>query len=324
MGHSLPPNENLGQTEKAVRYLTSKTPSVPERALPAGMIIRPRCWTDDAALYYEFENSRASTTSYERVLLDFIKLSKGSEGDIREFAEKYGPLMLCKTHRLPAFSPSRLHSLSESEYCAPVSRKRLADSREFRHADVQTQYVLEGCEPLTAWRAWSRRAEIALLLADTLHSNKESSEALWHALGVEKPKDREGMRLALAWQANAWIEYSLPVPAVTLAPSGSLELRFVPYDHLRPSSDGSRENWWNLLCGFPQSSSIVLWQALGLQLAAAISGAGMVGVAICNGCGRIYTPDRTPAAGRLRFCKLCGPTASWRLSKRRKRHPERR
>jgi hypothetical protein len=313
MGQQRSPDGDLEQTERAVRYLTSKAPSAPERALPAGMVVRPRCWPENEALFYEFESSQSSTASYERVLMDFIRLSKGSVKQIAGFAKRYGPLMLCKSHQLPVFSSAHPSSRSEPESCPPLYRKR--------DADDPPRHRLEGFEPLSAWRAWSHRAEVALVLADGLHSGKIGHEALWSSLGVKKPGDLDETRLALAMEANAWIEYSLPVPAVTLSPSAGLELRFVSYNHVRPSSDETRENWWNLLCGYPQPSSIVLWQALGLQLAAAISGAGIVGVAICSGCGRIYTPERTPAAGRLRFCKLCGPTASWRLSKRRKRHP---
>ena len=64
-----------------------------------------------------------------------------------------------------------------------------------------------------------------------------------------------------------------------------------------------------------------LFGALGLQLAAAIS--GTPGVAFCDYCGRDYVPDRPLTPGHLHFCKRtrCGRKASLRLAQNRHRHP---
>jgi hypothetical protein len=143
------PNENMEQTEKARNYLASKTASAPERSLPAGIVIRPRCWIENEALFYEFESSLSSTASHELVLWEFIKLSKGSVEEIGKVANRYGPLMLCKAHQLPVFSSAHPSSRSKSAYCPPLYYRREADDPP-RHRS-------EGCEPLSGWRAWSKR-----------------------------------------------------------------------------------------------------------------------------------------------------------------------
>jgi hypothetical protein len=300
---------------KAQLFLSTKVPAVPERVLPTGMVIRPRIWIEDEALFYEYEDSRLGAVSYERVLWKFIKLVGASAQQVAEFAAEYGPLGLCKEHQLPTFSSAHPGRKLDSAECHPSFRVvKMTDPPRRRN---------EAYEPIVAWHAWARRAEAALVLAKALHAGEAGDESQWRVLGFSKSPDFDERRLGLALEANAWLEHALPVPAVTLVPLGGLELRFVPYRFARPKSEHQRDSFWNMLCGYPQSSSFAIWQALGFQLAAAVCGAGTVGVAICSGCGEFFSVKRAPAVGRHTFCKGCGTRASWRLSKRKKRHPER-
>jgi hypothetical protein len=62
----------------------------------------------------------------------------------------------------------------------------------------------------------------------------------------------------------------------------------------------------------------LLWAALALQLASAISGGA--GLATCSACGALFLPRRVPAQMRNHFCSQCGTRAAWRLAKRRQRN----
>lgn len=243
--------------------------------------------------------------SLDRMLYEFMSLA-GSDSVLR-FAQKYGPLGLCK-HGMPAMAHKRNRVL-----CPPYYQK----TRAGLHIRERVSDIL----------VWAARADALYRIAVKTQNGEPISGAEWQRAGLgghrqvslatgefsELPLPSGGIeaKRLLSGIVNIWLRYGDPRPYLLLDASGRLELKF-------RSGDQS-------IGGFPSELDTAAAQigsnpnlaVLSMQLATAV--AGGAGLTTCSACGTLYSPKRTPVPGRRHFCTQCGKRAAYRLSKRAKR-----
>ena len=133
-------------------------------------------------------------------------------------------------------------------------------------------------------------------------------------LNGQEPTAQADRRLLVANRANYLLGLAQPSPTVTLDMDGKLQLAFV----------GSRRS--NTAGGTVAIRKVEIPNSGVLFAAIAMAAAELVvtGKALmhCYDCGKLYSPRKTPGAKDHNFCPPCGPRASWKHSKRKKRHPE--
>jgi hypothetical protein len=161
------------------------------------------------------------------------------------------------------------------------------------------QPIWGGVEPLSTWRKYSRQARGLLRIAAALNSDSGTGDRndwddvfqpldLGDGYDVKDPKDA---RFLLSQQLDWGLYISGCRPTVALGTPHPLMF----------AGDG-------------------LFAAISLQLAFVTSVSR--GLAICAGCGVVFTPRRLQA-GRAAYCRACGAKAARRDASRRYRERER-
>jgi hypothetical protein len=117
--------------------------------IPARVEIR------DGLLLHDYSQTVEVAPSPE-LLNDFVGLAGGSPPAIRDFASKWGVLLLCEKHRLPA---------SHQPGCLLMGRRSPIDGMLW--------------EPLEEWGLWARQARALLEIAVNLHQDRVGSPANW-------------------------------------------------------------------------------------------------------------------------------------------------
>jgi hypothetical protein len=108
----------------------------------------------------------------------------------------------------------------------------------------------------------------------------------------------EGVANSLAHTVNEWLEMGAVRPSMR-------------YQHGQP------------IVSFRAGHADVdaLFGALATQLMLAVT--SIEGLAVCNGCGTPYEPDRRPAVGKRHYCLRCGPRVAQRDASRAYRERQR-
>jgi hypothetical protein len=241
------------------------------------------------------------------ILAEFVRLADSSTDAIRDYALKWGVLGICK-HGLPRTHNFRQSGLSH--FCPP---------RGFRgDGDLD---IVNGWEPLSAWRRYSRLALGILNIASRLHQGVTvDDERFWKRAGIrfmgyedtDERRRRTFQQFALSTEVNGWLELANVRPffswgedeEATIA-LGTTILWF---------SLTTQKDWLPLL---PHLHGTTLFGALGIQLLMAVS--RKEGFAICSACGSPYTPKRRPNPTRRHYCDKCGVKAAWRNAQQDRR-----
>jgi hypothetical protein len=245
----------------------------------------------------------------EGVLESFVGLADAEEPEaILGFAERWGPLGLCRFHRLPASHAvgGPIPDRSALLQCTPV-------------------VTSGGVEPLDAWIWWARCARDLLGSAADLHQGRATHAADWpdvlsgppkrlapgsnkdwrpvdgarQSLGSStRTKGRKARRNELesgaAWAVlaitlQAWTEWAGLTLALRPLASGGVGAEFRSADYLLPRGNSS------FVPGiFPFLAREIVTTALKYD-----------GLAFCDGCGGAYSPSRRPRADRRHFCEAC-------------------
>lgn len=101
----------------------------------------------------------------DRTLLRrFVGLAGGSDDEILRFAERWGPLDLCR------------HDLSSAHTLGDPNRPRLCP-RRIRHGLTY--------ESIDAWRGHSRHARAVLNLSAALYAGRSGAVADWESVGID-------------------------------------------------------------------------------------------------------------------------------------------
>lgn len=242
--------------------------------------------TDDGPVLQGVQSPDAAHGDTEGLLERFVRLADGEDADLVGFVEQWGFLELCEDHALP---------WRHDPTCA--TERREAGRLPCR-------------EPVAAWRRISRQYRAALAVGAALHRGKGPRESDWHLLwppeqgfpfdilaGLVRFEDRDAERSGLARFVDRQLRIAGSRPVVTWA--GGQER-----PDIRIGGDG-------------------LSQVLARELALTL--ARLDGLAVCDGCGNPYAPERKPRADRRSFCETCREAGvPARLRKRDQRARKRR
>ena len=264
------------------------------RALPAEHLAAPATASvlGDALDWTGFGRS----TGPDRHMLEaFVDLADQPAARVLRYAMKWGPLFttLCQCD----------WDATAVGYEMPNDYRRVHDhDPELKHACrwyLFEQPILGGAEPLSAWRKYSRRARGLLRIAAALSSGSGTGDRndwddvlqpldLGDGYDIQDPQDA---RFLLSQQLDWWLYIAGCRPTVALGAPNPLMLE----------GDG-------------------LFAVIGLQLAFVASVSR--GLAMCSGCGVVFTPRRLQA-GRAAYCRACGAKAARRDASRRFRERQR-
>ena len=265
--------------------------SVPMLALAV-----PKVWCADGRICWRSGDPVRSVGDRDlsRVLYAFADLKRASQ--VSEFVKKYGPLYLCAEHRLFA-----MHS--RPNLCPPDSRGSGAG--------------LEIHESVADVLEWAGQARSLLQLGNKAKTGGPIAADEWlrvglvHVPSLTLPTFGADSLMRIQARVNYWLWLGAPRPFFALKDNRRFELLFTSGDGAVTPPRKLESVAWQIAAGG------LLWAALALQLASAISGGA--GLATCSACGALFLPRRVPAQMRNRFCPQCGTRAAWRLAKQKQR-----
>ncbi len=217
------------------------------------------------------------------MLREFVDLAGAQLAAVERYAYRWGPLGLCKEHRLPHTHTAPSRFVAQQFGGLAAHREPCAPSVRLHGGGWQFS------EPLSAWQSYARQARALLNIAARLHDGNPGERKDWKVLyegfGVVPSARPRGIALVL-WErarlalfVSIWLELGNVRPVLT---------------------------WWDeaawVLAG-PGLPGFGLFPALAVQLSLAVSATR--GFATCSACGVWYPTGRQPAAGRRRYCDKC-------------------
>ena len=242
------------------------------------------------------------------MLEGFLRLHRGNDDDIANYATRWGPLYVCAEHMLPPWHPG-------NDDCYGL------------------QIDGASATPLALWRHWSRSAFALLALAVALRSENCGEEEDWQAIGDETV---DSLRREL-WQRWPYSPphrdqeghlYVVPLPpyAHSLLKSNAdyrqgvragVRQRYGPavaISMARNDLAAAIQEWISLGAVTPRfrwppagpeivMSGSSLFGALGVQIMMAASRSD--GLMLCTACGQPYVPSRRAAPHRRHYCPNC-------------------
>lgn len=220
-----------------------------------------------------------------KLLEDFLVLEKATPREARDFVYKWGPLMVCERHWLPA-----PHIPYFSGRC-PKCRSSIRDPECDGWPRIE---ILRGgadriFDPVGAYRLYAKIALRLLEIGKLLKTGRAVPNADW-----ELPSEKAGFLIAagpitglsdvqrLAWYLDCWLLHADVRPRV-VSRHGKLTVEF----------EGSR-----------------VFGAIGFALIATI--AGSTELAVCSECSRFFLSRKHVPAGKQRYCNDCGHPAAVR------------
>jgi hypothetical protein len=264
------------------------------RVLPAGHLAAPATArvVSDALVWNGFGRS----TGPDRHMLEaFVDLADRPASRILSYAMKWGPLFttLCQCD----WDAAVVGYEFPNDYVRVHDHD--PDSEHPCRWYLFEQPIWGGTEPLSVWRKYARQARGLLRIAAALNSGSGAGDRhdwddvyqpydLGDGYDIGDPKDARSL---LSQQLDRWLYISGCRPTVALGTPHPLMF----------AGDG-------------------LFAAIGLQLAFVASVSR--GLAICAGCGVVFTPRRLQA-GRAAYCRTCGAKTARRDASRRYRERER-
>jgi hypothetical protein len=236
----------------------------------------------DGLLWHYIDGPRIGKIIHaRRGLVDaFVKLADANPEGIRDFARRWGVLMICE-HGKPAghsfpreLLTDALNGPEKSGWCTPRG------------------WPDECWEPLGAWYMLAREARAMLNVAAALHTQQPAKRGDWHMLvyrtwcGPEggdptldmlnQPRYAAGARAWVEDSVNRWVAWAAVQPRLIWSGRSSPTIDF----------EG---------CG--------LFGALAAQILAAVNTGGWM---FCSGCGKSYDPGpRRPNPKRRSYCPAC-------------------
>jgi hypothetical protein len=209
----------------------------------------------------------------------FMRLADADPEDIRDFARRWGVLMICE-HGIPAGHSwprvpltDALNGAEKSHWCAPLGWP-------------------EACwEPIGAWYVLAQQARAMLNVAAACHRGMPARRGDWHTVVYG------------TWHGNDVGDPSLDVlnkPQHATSARAFLEdsvNRWLAWGAVQPKLDWSAKK--DPMIAF---DGFGLFGALAAQLLAMVSRTGW---AVCSGCAQSYGPKRTPNPKRRNYCPDC-------------------
>jgi hypothetical protein len=198
----------------------------------------------------------------------FVGLTEVSDREILKYAQKWGVLNLCETHKSPS---------SHDPLCRPIERRGQPRG-----------------EPLSEWRRFSRSAGAIVRIGLQLDENKPGSVTDWDLLKADPA-------FALLLMDAEMLE-ARRVPQVVAAEKAviaNVVNEWLRMGNVRPHLTwGVGEPSVSLAGGVTGG----LFGALGVQL---VERTGDYLIASCSGCRKFYHPEKKPRSGQDRYCQTC-------------------
>jgi hypothetical protein len=216
----------------------------------------------------------------DRLIDDFVKLADKSPEDIRDFARRWGVLMICE------------HGRPGGHAWPGVPEEDMLNGREPLKPCAPRGWPDECWEPLDAWYTLAHEACAMIHVAAALYTEKSAKRGYWHMLVYRRWCGAEGGEPSLdmlnqprhAVSARAFLEDSV---CQWLA-WGAVQPRFVWPANKDPMIE---------------FDGYGLFGALAAQLLGTLSRRGW---AVCTECRHSYDPVRRPNRNRRNFCPECG------------------
>lgn len=249
----------------------------------------------------------------------FLRLADASADRIAQYAEHWGPLLVCDDHMLPV---------------SHVGTSVGDPGAVLRHRCQPFVFGEDPAAPASTWRFWSAQARAILRIAIRLYGNEPGQAADWQTIM------RDGLD---RWRLTIWELEGLPAKSIypfgttyrvdDEPPYGEELLRGTrtPFaDLLADSCDrkrvadvvqSEREDLAEAVFRWVQLGNVrpvISWEmdqpqvtmaggglfaAVGVQLMLRV--AKTEGLALCSSCGEPYVPRRRPTEGRRRYCDGC-------------------
>lgn len=205
----------------------------------------------------------------------FVRLADAEPSEILDFAREWGPLQICE-HGIPASHNSERVGMPPG--CLPLVVK-----------NPTHPYIY--WEPLERWRLFSRHAGALRRIAIKIHQGEPGEPGDWTTVRRgAAPAEVERSRRLLAGLVNLWLELG--------------DVR--PQMEWRESQPSIAVGIGNLMASTDATGT---FGALAVQLL--LSVIPSTGLYTCSACAVTFTRDKPrPAAGRRRFCPVCGPSAA--------------
>jgi hypothetical protein len=208
----------------------------------------------------------------DRLLEGFMPLAEATDGDICNYARRWGVFGIC-VHGLPASHyprpeplPNPLPSGERLPWCYP-----------------QGYWEGEPYELIEDWRGYSRKVSAIANVASRLHGGELGTREDWEVL-------------------NSTAGGGPTIPRTRSIAADQRGLCVVVNQLLRQAQVGVRYSWEHDRA-ILQFDGAGLFGALVVQLALAIGRTD--GLAVCSGCGVSYVPRRRPRRDRRRYCEQC-------------------
>jgi hypothetical protein len=220
----------------------------------------------------------------DRLLFEFARLT---DATVLRFAQRWGPLGLCRKHGLPV-----LHKSGSA--CLP-----------FRRRD-------EFGESVSQWLKLIARVKAILSIRADLSRGRMGSLRNWRTLCGDDPlpPSIDDRRCLLAFFVSGLLALANVRPMVFAEPQLSIHFGAPSLiDVFAVRADAAHEKYRDWL-----TNSGTLLANLSIQVALAVTNGP--GLATCTACGNFYQPSKSPRAGERHFCQKCGKRAAFRIAKR--------
>lgn len=222
-----------------------------------------------------------------RLLTDFLELADKPDIAIRDYARRWGVLLICK-HGLPATHaqdcwPLKLDQGGEYEYWEPIANWRRFSRQAGALAHIAANILDGRIGDLEQWRAMYRESTASALSPSRAEDGNADSEdypikpqVFWRtAWDTQSDRLLRTERSYLSESLGAWLRLANPGLVIQWPDTGP-QLAFA---------------------GGP------LFTRLALALVVATFGAG--GIAFCSTCQGVYPPKRQPRVGEQNYCDAC-------------------
>ena len=248
-----------------------------------------------------------------RVLQEFAALGNRTDEQLLRFAQRYGPLRLCKHgfafgHRGKDFTTRCYESDDRGDDLAPGQSVRL---------------IWSASESVEAWRRYVRRAKGIVTIAANLRQDPpvEVNDWSWIADGIPSTHLRHPLGPLLALSKEDPL-----VAVLATQPHGTHEeqrrtLSLAVNHWLDECEIGISIEWPQSGIDFrigrsdPHGRGSSLLIVIGVQLLRAVL--RQKSFVWCSECGSPYVPKRWPRVGQRHYCEQCGRSAVLRNSQRK-------